>query len=171
MEHRIETLGKGHDRSDFDCGVPELDIYLRTQAGQDAKRFVAAPYVLCEHGKPRVIGYYTLSTLSMDLEEVPQTLAARLPRHPVIPAILIGRLALDCRFHGQGLGEHLLLDALHRCARQAHVVAAVAVVVEAMHAKAAHFYRLFGFTPFPDSPRRLFIPMQAIIKLFPGQVR
>ena len=170
MEHRIETLGKGHDRSDFDCGVPELSVYLRTQAGQDAKRFVAAPYVLCEKNKHRVIGYYTLSTLSIDLDELPQALAARLPRYPVIPAILIGRLALDCRFHGQGLGEHLLLDALHRCARQAHVVAAAAMVVEAMHAKAAQFYRHYGFTSFPDSPRRLFIPMQAIIKLFPKPI-
>lgn len=166
MGYRIETLGKDHDRADFDCGVPELDAYLRRQAGQDAKRFVAAPYVLCEQGKPRVIGYYTLSTLSIDLDELPQTLAAQLPRYPVIPAILIGRLALDCSFHGQGLGEHLLLDALHRCARQARVVAAAAVVVDAMHAKAAQFYCHYGFTSFPDSPRRLFIPMQAIIKLF-----
>ncbi|PTN37547.1 GNAT family N-acetyltransferase [Desulfonatronum sp. SC1] len=167
MKHRIEILGKGHDRSAFDCGVPELDAYLRTQAGQDARRFAAAPYVLCEQGQTRVIGYYTLSTMSIDLVELPQTLATRLPRYPVIPAILIGRLALDRRFHGQGLGEHLLLDALHRCARQAHVVAAAAVVVEAMHDKAAHFYRHYDFTPFPDSPRRLFIPMQTIIKLFP----
>lgn len=167
MKHRIEILGKGHDRSAFACGVPELDTYLRTQAGQDAGRFAAAPYVLREQGQTRVIGYYTLSTLSIDLVELPQTLAARLPRYPIIPAILIGRLALDRRFHGQGLGEHLLLDALHGCARQAHVVAAAAVVVEAMHDKAALFYRHYGFTPFPDSSRRLFISMQTIIKLFP----
>ena len=167
MTRCIEPLAKGHDRSGFDCGVAELNMYLRTQAGQDARRFVAATYVLCEQGMKRVVGFYTLSSMSIDIGELPDSLSTRLPRYPVIPAILIGRLALDRSFHGQGLGEHLLLDALHRWSMQAHIIAAAAVVVEAKNPKAAHFYAHYGFTPLPESPQRLFMPIQSIKKLFP----
>lgn len=91
---RIEPLGPGHDRSAFSCGVPALDRYLREQAGQDARRRVAAPFV-ASNDRVRVLGFYTLSATSIELTEVPAALADKLPRYPRLTAALLGRLATD----------------------------------------------------------------------------
>jgi hypothetical protein len=91
-----------------------LDRYLKQQAGQDARRRVAAPFVLVETGSMNICGYYTLSAFSIELAELPPDIAKQLPRYPVVPATLLDRLAVDSRFHSQKLGAFLLLDALQR---------------------------------------------------------
>ena len=68
----------------------------------------------CEGEGNTVLGYYTLSAISVDIGEWPETVARKLPRYPVVPATLLGRLAIDRRLQGQGAGEYLLMDALHR---------------------------------------------------------
>ena len=164
--YSIEPLGKHHDRAVFSCGQEALDQYIKTQASQDAKRHYAAPFVLVEKGGKRVLGYYTLSSFGTNLEELPEEMAKKLPRYPMAPATFLGRLAVDEDQHGKGLGELLLMDALHRSLDQADVIGSAAVVVEAMDKKAFEFYKNFNFLSFADRKDRLYLPMKTILKLF-----
>ena len=167
LRYRVEALGRQHDRSQFSCGSEPLDRYFRAQAGQDARKRVAAPFVLCEGDGAAVLGYYTLSAISVDIGAWPENVAKKLPKYPVVPATLLGRLAIDRQLQGKGVGEYLLMDALHRSLQAAHQVAALAVIVDAKDARAVAFYRHYEFTPFEDQPARLFLPMGVIEKLFP----
>jgi ribosomal protein S18 acetylase RimI-like enzyme len=164
--YRIEPLDKEHDRRAFACGVEALDRYIKEQAGQDARRRVAAPFVLCEPDSNAVLGYYTLSALSIDVGAWPEEVARKLPRYPVVPATLLGRLAVDSRLRGLGMGEHLLMDALRRALEASREVASVAVVVDAKNDAALVFYRRFEFIAFADVLNRLFLPMGTIERLF-----
>lgn len=162
---RVEPLRKAHDRAAFSCGNEALDNYLKRQASQDIAKHAAACFVLTPDGKT-IAGYYTLSQYSVDLGEVPDAIAAKLPKYPRVPATLLGRLAIHTAFRGQRLGEFLLLDALHRSQVQSMQVASAAVVVDAKDDIARQFYLHFNFLPFPRTPNRLFLPMQTIGKLF-----
>ena len=153
-----------HERSCFSCGVEALDRYLRVQAGQDARRRVAAPYVLLEPPSPAVIGFYTLSNTAIQAADLPEALVRKLPRYPVLPATLLGRLAVDEGRRGEGFGTMLLLDALRRCLRSE--TASLAVIVDAKDAAAAQFYEQHEFLRLPDLPNRLFKPMAEIEALF-----
>jgi GNAT superfamily N-acetyltransferase len=164
--HRIEPLGKDHDRHPFSCGIEALDRYLRRQAGQDARRRVAAPFVLVEARGKTVVGYYTLSQMGIELGALPDDIAKRLPRYPMVPATRLGRLAVDHRYQGQGLGEYLLMDAMHRSWRSSKQIASFAVVVDAKDDSARAFYERFEFRRFPEHVRKLFLPMSIIEKLF-----
>lgn len=161
-----EPLGKQHDRAAFSCGVSELDKYLREQARQDARRNVAAPFVLCERGSRQVIGYYTLAATSAGLGQLPEETARKLPHYPDVPAYLLGLLAVHREYAGRGLGKRLLIDALRRSWEQNPRIAAALVIVDARDEEAARFYRHFGFQRFPDRQERLFIPMRTVVALF-----
>lgn len=165
-DYRVEALDKQHSRSGFSCGVEPLDRYLREQAGQDARKRVAAPFVLCEGKSNAVLGYYTLSALSVDVGAWPEDVARKLPKYPYVPATLLGRLAVDRRLRGKGAGEHLLMDALRRALAASREVASVAVVVDAKDDTVVSFYRRYGFSTFPDQPNRLFLPMAVVEQLF-----
>jgi GNAT superfamily N-acetyltransferase len=162
----VEPLGKQHDRAAFDCGNEVLDRYLKEIASQDARRLVAAPFVLVAATAPKtILGYYTLSGFGIDLGSLPSEVARKLPAYPIVPATLLGRLAVDRRHRKQGIGEFLLMDALHRAYVQSAQIAAVAVVVDAADAPAARFYRHFDFISLPDRSDRLFLPMKTIAAL------
>ena len=162
--YRIEPLGTRHDRKGFSCGIEALDRSLRTQAGQDLRRRVAACFVLATEGSATVAGFYTLSAASVSLAELPPGIAKKLPRYPVVPAILMGRLAVDSRYQGQGLGEILLMDAFSRCLKAE--IASFAFLVDAKDDRAMSYYRRFGFRRLSTSGRRLFLPMAEIAGLF-----
>ena len=167
----IEILDKRrHDRGGFSCGVEALDAYLRRQAAQDMDRHSAVVYVAVIDA-PAIAGYYTLSQYSIDLVELPDQIAKRLPRYPVVPATLLGRLAVSTIHRGRGLGELLLFDALHRSLEQSARVASAGVMVDAKDEIASAFYRRYGFVPIVDAPRRLFLPMQTIEPMFPPLAR
>jgi GNAT superfamily N-acetyltransferase len=159
---RFEALAPHHDRNAFASGVEQLDRYFRTQAGQDARKNVAAPFVLVLHDGT-IGGYYTLSSTSVRLAQLPDQTTKRLPRYPLIPATLLGRLAVDRRFQGQGYGRFLLADALHRAIRSK--IASFAVLVDAKDDAARRFYERESFAPLPDEPMRLFRPVADIRKL------
>lgn len=164
--YAIEPLNAGHDRSGFSCGLESLDRYLLQQAGQDLRRRVAAPFVLQDWENKRIAGYYTLCATGIELQDLPPQQVKKLPRYPVIPATLLGRLAIDERYQGQGLGNFLLFDAFGRSLRSE--IASYAVVVEAIDEKASAFYQHHQFIPFPDQPRRLYLPMASIALMFEG---
>ncbi len=162
---QIAPLEDHHDRSAFECGVEPLDRYFRTQAGQDVRKRVASCLVLTDANGPP-LGFYTLAATSIALNDLPSALAKRLPRYPLMPATLLGRLAVDRRHHGRRLGEHLLLDAFARVLRSE--IATYALLVEAKDEAAAGFYAAYHFMPLSEERRRWFLPMAEIAKLFVG---
>ncbi len=140
-----------------------LDRYLRTQAGQEARKNIAAPFVLVLPDGA-IGGYYTLSSTAVKLSELPADVTRRLPRYPLVPATLLGRLAVDLRYRGKGFGRFLLADALHRAVRSE--IASFAVVVDAKDEAARRFYERESFLPLLDQPMRLYRPLADIAKLF-----
>jgi ribosomal protein S18 acetylase RimI-like enzyme len=104
-----------------------------------------------------VIGFYSLSSFTLVLENVPEDLARKLPRYDLIPAALIGRLARDVRVRGRGIGELLLADAVRRIIAASRTLAVFAIVVDAKDARAMEFYAGFGFRSFPLQPNRMFL--------------
>ena len=153
MIKAIEPLGK-HDRAAFSCGVAALDDWFRLRAGQDEKRNVARVFVAIDDQRG-IVGFYSLSSFTLAIADLPPEHAKRLPRYGLIPAALIGRLARDERVRGEGIGALLLADAVRRVIGAARSLAVFAIVVDAMDEKA---YRNFGFAPFPSRPLRLFMP-------------
>ena len=161
----IEPLGKQHNRAAFSCEDGQLTDYLQKRASQDVQRFAAAVFVAVEPGNTPVLGYYSLSALSVALEAIPEDQAKLFARYPAVPVTLLGRLARDVTQTKKGMGEFLLMDALMRAYRQSNSIGSSAVIVDAKSERAAGFYRDFGFVPFPEFPRRLFLPMKTISKL------
>lgn len=155
-------LTKAHDRRDFDCGVPSLNQYLQRSARQNQEKDIGRTYVLVETGQVRVWAYYTLSSASIEFEEYPEN--AGLPHYP-IPAILLARLAVDKRRHGQGLGRDLLLHALGAARRHADEIAAAAITVEAIDEAAQAFYEKYGFRSLNKPGHHLYLTMKQIRQL------
>jgi GNAT superfamily N-acetyltransferase len=160
---RVEVLGPQHDRNSFESGAEPLDRYLRLQAGQDARKNIAAPFVLVMPNGS-IAGYYTLSSTAVSVGEWPAQTVRKLPRYPLIPATLLGRLAVDRRQQGRGYGRYLLADALLRSLSSE--IASFAVIVDAKDENARRFYEREGFLPFPDRSMKLFRPMADIAELF-----
>lgn len=152
---RVLPLGSAHDRAVFNSGSPSLDRYLREQVTQDMRRRVAACFVALTDDQ-RIVGYYTLASASLLLADLPPSITKKLPRYPSVPAVRMGRLAVDQTFKGQGLGGALLADALERAARSE--IAAYALMVDAIDDIAVAFYKHHGFIALPDSPMALFLP-------------
>ena len=150
-----------HDRASFSCGVPELDNYLRQQASQNVKRKVAATFVMVNQAH-QILGYYTLSAYGIRATESPHQLAKKLPKYPLIPATMLGRLAVHREHQGQKLGSLLLMDALHRSCKNSEQVASVGVIAEAIDEAARKFYLHHEFMPLAEHPRKLFIAMATI---------
>ena len=164
--HKIEPLGKRHDRVVFSCGNEALDTYLKKRASQEAKKKIATTFVMAEGLTRAVIGYYTLSATSILLADLPDDTARKLPKYPHVPATLLGRLAVDIRYQGRGYGELLIVDALRRAIQATTEVASFAVVVDAINESARSFYEQYEFCAFPDRKLRLFLPMKTIANLF-----
>jgi GNAT superfamily N-acetyltransferase len=162
MIKAIEPLGK-HERAAFSCGVAALDDWFHLRAGQDEKRNVARVFVAIDD-QYGIVGFYSLSSFTLSILDLPPGNAKHLPRYDVIPAALIGRLARDERVRGQGVGDLLLADAVCRVIGASGSLAVFALVVEAIDEKAAAFYRDFGFTSFPNRPPRLFMSMAEAAK-------
>jgi len=154
---RIEQLGKQHDRATFSCGQADLDEWFQHRASQDDKRNVARVFVAVDD-ELGVIGFYSLSSFTLSLHDLPEEIARKLPRYDAIPAALIGRLARDARARGRGIGELLLADAVRRILGAGRSIAVFAIVVDAKDERAVGFYQGFGFRAFPSRPRRLFLP-------------
>jgi predicted GNAT family N-acyltransferase len=161
----IEPLGPKHDRAAFSCGVQILDDYLHRQAGQDFKKHVAVPFVITPD-ESTIAGYYTLSQYAVQLDVIPLDIAKKLPKYPMVPTTLLGRLAVSIAFRGQGLGATLLMDALHRSLTYSREIASAGVIVDAKDPAAAAFYRKYGFLELPRIERRFFLPMGTVEELF-----
>ena len=156
---QLAVFDAAHDRAAFRSGSEPLNRYLREHVTQDIRRRVTACFVALAD-KQRIAGYYTLASASLLLADLPASSGKKLPRYPTVPAVRMGRLAVDQAFKGQGLGGALLADALDRSARSE--IAAFAMVVDAKDEAAAAFYQHHGFMPLPDSPLTLFLPLATV---------
>ena len=162
MDLVIETLSKDHNKKKFHCGSDILDNYIKKHAKQDIKRDLSACYVLVNSDNKLVIGYYTLSAYSIRREDFPENIAKKLPpAYQSLPTALMGRLAIDKEFQGQGYGQLILVDALNRCVDISHSIGTLAVVVDPIDKSAEDFYRRYGFILLPGTGR-MFIPIKTI---------
>lgn len=160
----IQPLVKSHNRTSFDCGKPQLNQWLQRFAGQYQRRDLARTYVAVGAPDPRVLGYYAISNHRVRYDVLPENQAQGLPTID-IPVVLLARLAVDKTTQGQGLGQHLLIDALRRTAHISESIGIRAVEVDAIDDDARQFYLKFGLAPLLDDQQHLFLPMRAIRKL------
>lgn len=159
---RIQELNDGHDRTEFVSGSAALDRYFQTQVSQDVRRRIATCFVAINQDSNEVAGYYTLSATSVALDALSPEIIKKLPRYPVVPAALLGRLAVARPHQGIGLGGVLLADALMRSARTEMGV--YAMIVDAKDEPAQRFYERYGFTLLPGQTRRLFLPIDTALR-------
>lgn len=166
MAYLTILLDKSHNKKDFQCAESSLNDYLHRQASQDIKRKLAVCFVL-DDGERNIKGYYTLSNGSTPLDAVPQELRKHLPKsYQNLPTTLLGRLAVDKRYGGQGLGESLLMDAMKRSLDiSSSQIGSMAVIVDPLHKAAEGFYAKYGFIHLPESGK-MFLPMKTISTLF-----
>ncbi|MEC4594524.1 MULTISPECIES: GNAT family N-acetyltransferase [Nitrospirillum] len=167
MGFRIEPLA-AHGRAAFACGVPALDRYFREIVTQDIRRRVSNCFIALS-AEGTVAAYYTLAATSLPITDLPAEDAVKLPRYPLLPAGLIGRLAVDDRFKGQGLGSALIVDAIGRVARADPAV--FALVVDAKDEAAVRFYQHLGFQSFISHPMKLYLPVAAALKRLASQAQ
>jgi GNAT superfamily N-acetyltransferase len=164
MSFKIGLLNSSLNKKNFSCGKPMLDNYLHTQAGQDVKRKLCVVFVLVEGDV--IAGYYTLSNASVPAALMPEAVRKKMPgSYTALPVTLLGRLAVDKNYKGQGLGCILLIDALKRCYDVAgKSLGSIGVVVDPLDDDAIAFYKKFGFILLPDSGK-MFLPMADIAGL------
>ncbi len=165
MNWEFVAIAKKHQRELFDCGNSVLNDYLKRYARQNHERGVAKAIVAVPTDSLRINGYYTLSSSLIEYASLPTVFQRKVPAYP-IPAILIGKLAVDRSVQGQGLGKELLADALYRTVRVAKDIGIFAVRVDAIDRQAKEFYLKYEFVPFRDRELSLFLPMTAILKMF-----
>ena len=149
-----------HDRAGFDCGVPELNVYLRQFAEQHRRRGITSVFVLTDTGDPaRILGYYTLSAAEVDASNLSDVDRRRLPRYPV-PCYRMGRFAIAVYRHGHGMGRLLMGCAVDRCLKAREQIAAYALIVDAKDEQSKKFYEHYGFTAFASQPLALYLPLE-----------
>lgn len=163
-QFRIEILSSHHDRTRFISGSESLDRYLREQVSQDVKRRIASCFIAVSVSTAQVAGFYTIAATSVALEDFAPAIIKKLPRYPVVPAALLGRLAVARHTQGKGLGGVLLADAVLRLTRAE--LGIFALLVDAKDDAAQRFYEHYGFTLLPGAERRLCLPIDLALLKF-----
>lgn len=149
-----------HDLSDFDCGEPVLNDWLRHRALRNESRF-SRSYVVC--AGTRVVAYYCVSAGAVERAAAPSKIRRNAP--DAIPVSVIGRLAVNREHAGMGLGADLLSDALRRIAAASQSIGVAAVLVHAKDETAKRFYlRCAEFIEYPADSRILFLPIETIVE-------
>lgn len=149
------------DRSGFDCGTTALNRYFVEQVGQDVRRSVARCHVALSPETGEIAAFYTAAAAEISVADLPPDISRRLPRYPTVPAVRIGRLAVDLRYRGRGLGPLLLVHAAGQAVRSSFAV--FALVVDAKDEGAAGFYRHHGLVSFGSAPLQFFAPLTALL--------
>lgn len=162
----IELLDKKHNRKDFDCDKGLLNDYLKNQARQDVKRKLSACFVLADSETKVIQGYYTLSNNSIPLSSFSEQIQNKLPKsYKSIPTTLLGRLAIDKKYQGNGIGKILLIDALKRSYGISNEIGSFGIIVDPIDDEAKSFYQKYDFIELPDS-KKMFIATQTLKELF-----
>jgi GNAT superfamily N-acetyltransferase len=153
----IEPLDRSHNRRYFDCGEESLNGFLKKFARQNSKKGLGRTFVAVPPDSKVIYGYYTIASGSVRFDTVPENL----PRYP-IPVVLLGRIAVDEKAKGQGLGEYLLMDALKQALQLSESLGIYAVEVFALNESARAFYQRYGFIELTDDPLHLHLPIKTV---------
>ena len=166
MNHLTKILDSLSDRKGFCCGRSSLDHYIHEQVGQDIRRKLAVCFIFPDKDN-QIKGYYTLSNDSIPADEFPEEYKMKFPKaYSQLPVTLLGRLAVDQRYQGSGLGKLLLIDALKRSYEVSlKSIGSMAVIVNPLDAEAEKFYQKYGFVKLPDSGK-MFLSMKIVGRLF-----
>lgn len=152
-------------RDGFDCGNDHLNDFIKTKGSQYEKNNLARIFLAIEEDTITIAGYYTLSGNSVDLTNIPENDSKKLPKHLRVPVALIGKLAVDKNFQGQGLGSYLLMDALDRILNLSEEMGYYAVEVDAIDDKAKSFYDKYGFESLLDDNKHMYITLKKLLRL------
>lgn len=153
----VLPLNDGHDRKGFDCGDAELNDWLGQTARQHKEKGVSSTFVaVADETSTEVLGFYAISLAELVNADLPMQYRKRLPAR--VPVFRLGRLATARQHQGQGIGEHMLFDAIDRVMRIASEVGGIGLVVNAKHT-AVDFYKRYGFEQMADHPQNLFLPL------------
>lgn len=161
----VVPIRREHARESFDCGIAELNEFLRKFARQNEDLAIARTFVAIRPKDLLVRGYYTLRTGQVEVNNIPPEDTKRFPRYPV-PVIHLARLTVDKTAQGGRLGETLLMDALEKALAVSRSVAAYAVEVISINGSARNFYMKYGFKELIDDQLHLYLPMRIVAKLF-----
>ena len=162
MKFLFRKVSRDFARDDFDCGTENLNDFLKRYALQNLKKNINVTIVAVSEENPRkILGYYSVSMAQVNFENLPDDLAKGISRYPV-PAMRIGRLAVDRVAQGAGLGGELLRHALHRALELSREVGTCIVLVDAIDENAQRFYKKYGFVSLVDLPLSLLLPMETI---------
>ena len=165
---REEPIGRHHDRKRFDCGVEDLNNYLRRYARQNHASGGAKTFVAASVAEPvRILGFYTISPGAIAFADVPEKVTRSLGRYDV-PVFRLGRLAVDRSVQRQGLGGDLLLSAGARALAVAAEVGGVALAIDAKDRDAVRWYERFGAVPLLDDPLKLVLPLAVVAEALYG---
>jgi len=160
---RIEALNRNHDRARFDCGVVELNRYLKRIARQHLEKGISRTFVLVDDSKPtEILGFFTLASCEVKSEILPEEFAKKYPRN--VPVTKLARLAVDKRSQYQGLGSHMIMNAMEKVVAVSKNLGFVGFFVDAKDENVSEYYKRFGFIPLPDTPLKLFLPLKTIYK-------
>lgn len=163
---QVVLLARDHDRPGFDCGVPELNRFLKATARQHNDKGISRTFVLTDEQNPRaILGFFTLTICEVNIKEVPAAYAKKYPSQHGLPAVRLARLAVSVKERGKRYGEALLGEAVHRTATIAGQAGLVGLFVDAKDEAAKHFYEKYGFVATNDRPRQLFLPMTTLLQL------
>lgn len=163
ITYQIGPLDATIDTASFHSGSEPLDAYIRRYASQDARKNVARVFVATPGNNPQqAAGFFTLSAGSVSCSSLPAALARKLPRYPV-PVALIGRLAVDKKFQGTGLGAILLADACKKVSQASVVLAVTGIIVDAKDDNAIAFYEHFGFVQLQGQADRMMLPASVFL--------
>lgn len=131
-----------HDRAGFESGDLRLDEWLRRYAGQNRRRDTAATWVILD-AEDAVVAYASIAMTGIDRSGAPPDVAHRAP--DPVPALLLGRLAVDRRHSGLGVGTALAVHVLATAVELNAKAACRAVVVTALNAGARNWWERLGF--------------------------
>lgn len=152
---RPRAIQEADDGSSFTCDEPSLENWLRERAVRNEANGSSRTFVSIESESNVIAGYYCTSASALVHEEAPGVLRRNSPNP--IPVILIGRLAVDNRFQGNGLGASLLQDAMVKGIQAAQLIGSRAFVVHAISERAASFYAKWGFQHIPHSEKAMYV--------------
>ncbi len=147
-----------HEVVNFDCGEPSLDHWLKTRAVKNNLSGASRCFVTCKNNE--VVGYYCLSAGAISRESVPKTMRRNMP--DLLPVLVLGRLAIDKKYHNQGLGSALLRDAMIRSVNIAEDAGVFAILIHALSEQAKRFYISRGFVESPIQPMTLLMTIETI---------
>ena len=158
---QITGISRGHDRSGFDCGVPELNAFLKSTARQHSDKGISRTFVLTDQDSTLIAGFFSLTLCEVASEKLPAKYSKKYPRHG-LPAVRLARLAVSRSHQGKKYGQLLLAEAIHRTVLIADQAGVIGLFVDAKDDSARSFYERYGFVTLPHQPLHLFLPIETL---------